>query len=234
MKTTFNRLAFVILGASVILAPLCLSAKKEAPPEISHDGLHKVAKPKNSDLAYLRPGVDFSEYNTIKILEPYIAFNKNWQDNYNSGQPGTSKVSSRDMERMIARGKELFTKEFEKVLEKKGYPVVTEIGEDTLIVRPAIINLEVNAPDPNNTNGTWNKIYTDGAGFATFYVEFFDGPSSQILGRAVDSKGNGDDGMSWRIARTRSTNTNDARNAFNDWATAIANGLDNAKKETLD
>ena len=145
-----------------------------------------------------------------------------------------NKISDRDMEKMIARGKELFDKEFKKVLEKKGYPVVDEIGSDTLIVRPAIINLDIYAPDPDNTNGMWNKVYTDGAGQATLYVELFDGPSSQILAKAYDHKDGSMSGASWRMPRTRSSNINDARNAMNDWANALVNGLERAKEQKVE
>jgi hypothetical protein len=219
-----------VVSAAVLLAPLGAFAKKKEMPEISEDGLHKVQKPKDVDAAYTRPGVDFSVYNTVKVLEPYIAFRKDWKDNQNSSRP-TNKISNRDMEKMVSTGKELFAKEFKKVLEKEGYPVVDEIASDTLIVRPAIINLDVYAPDPNNMNGIWNKVYTDGAGQATLYVELFDGPSSQILAKAFDHKDGSMGPSSWRMPRTRSSNTNDARNAMNDWAHALVNGLERAKEQ---
>ncbi len=219
-----------VLAAAVLFAPLGALAKKQELPEISEDGLHKVSKPKNSDVAYVRPGVDFGTYNTVKILEPYIAFRKNWQSDHNSTDR-MNRVSDRDMEKMIAKGKELFMTEFKKVLEKKGYPVVDEINSDTLIVRPAIINLDVYAPDPNRTAGIWNKIYTDGAGQATLYIELFDGPSSQILAKAFDHKDGAMEGNSWRMPRTQNSNINDARNAMHDWALALANGLERAKEE---
>lgn len=232
MKSYRKTLA-AAMAAAVLFAPLTGFAKKKELPEISEDGLHKVHKPKEVDVAYTRPGVDFSTYNTVKVLEPYIAFRKDWKDNQNSSRP-TNKISDRDMQKMISTGKELFAKEFKKVLEKKGYPVVDEIGSDTLIVRPAIINLDVYAPDPNNLNGIWNKVYTDGAGQATLYVELFDGPSSQILAKAFDHKDGSMGGSSWRMPRTRSSNMNDARSAMNDWAHALVNGLERAKEQTTE
>lgn len=232
MKTQ-QKILTTLISAAVLFAPLSAVAKKQELPEVSEDGLHKVQKPKEVDVAYTRPGVDFSVYNTVKVLEPYIAFRKDWKDNQNASRP-TNKISNRDMEKMISKGKELFATEFKRVLEKKGYPVVDEIASDTLIVRPAIINLDVYAPDPNNMNGIWNKVYTDGAGQATLYVELFDGPSSQILAKAFDHKDGSMGGMSWRIPRTRNTNINDARDAMNDWAHALVNGLERAKEQKLD
>ena len=228
-----RKLLTATLGLAILLCPLAVSAKKKDLPEMTEDGLHKVSKPKNADAAYVRPGVDFSGYNTIKVLEPYIAFRKNWKNDINSNRR-MDRITDRDMEKMISGGKELFMKEFKRVLEKKGYPVVDEIDSDTLIVRPAIINLDVYAPDPNRTAGIWNKVYTDGAGQATLYVELFDGPSSQILAKAYDHKDGSMEGISWRIPRTHNTNVNDARNAMNDWAHALVNGLERAKEQKID
>jgi len=228
-----SRLFPLLLGLSLAMAPLGLLAKKSELPDVTEDGLHRVKKPKNSDAAYIRPGVDFGIYNTVVVMEPYIAFRKNWQDDINF-QRRTDRISDRDMEKMIREGKELFLKEFKRVLEKEGYPVVDAIGSDTMIVRPAIINLDVYAPDPNRTAGIWNKVYTDGAGQASLYVELYDGPTSQILAKAFDHKDGSMEGMSWRIPRTYNTNKNDARDAMNDWAHALVNGLKKAKEEKLD
>ena len=103
------------------------------------------------------------------------------------------------MEKMIKRGKELFSHAFTDTLEKKGYPVVNEIGDDVLLVRPAVINIEVAVPDPDRTKGMGRGgIYTEGAGAATFFVELYDSVSQQILARGFE---NWDDwsGGGWRI-----------------------------------
>jgi hypothetical protein len=222
----------ILLSLAVLGCPLTTLAKKKSPPEVTHDGLHKVDKPKGADLAYVRPGVDFTVYNTIGLLEPHIAFRKDWKKDQNSTRP-TSKISNRDIEKIIQSGKELFMKEFRKVLEEEGYPVVDVIAEDTLIVRPAIINLDIYAPDPRNEN-MMNKVYADGFGQATLYIELFDGPTQQILARAADHKDDHGNPMSWHINRTRSRNKADASAAMHDWAKALANGLERAKEQQLD
>lgn len=223
-----------IVLTAIAFAPLSTLAKQnEAPPEISPEGLQKIAKPKEVDTAYVRPGVDFSTYQTVKLLEPQISFRKDWQRDQNTSR-SMGRITDADMAKMVATGKKLFLEEFNRVLKKKGYTVVEEISSDTLVVRPAITNLDIFAPDPNNRNGIWNKVYTDGAGEATLAIELYDGPSNQILARAYDHKDGRGMGASWRMPRTRATNISDARNALNDWAHALVKGLERAKAQSTD
>lgn len=222
-----------LLTLTLLGCPLTVLAKKKTElPTVTHDGLHMVENPKGADLAYLRPGVDFSVYKTIALVEPQISFRKDWKRDQNSSRP-LNKISNRDMEKMISSGQELFLKEFKKVLQKEGYTLVDEIGDDTLIVRAAIINLDIYAPDPNNDN-MMNKVYADGFGQANIYIELFDGPTQQILARAADHKDDHGNPINWHINRTRSRNKADASAAFHGWAEALANGLKRAQEQSLD
>ena len=51
------------------------------------------------------------------------------------------------MERIKTKVSTLFMEVFTEELEKGGYQLATERAEDVLIVKPAIIDLDVNAPD---------------------------------------------------------------------------------------
>lgn len=139
-------------------------------------------------------------------------------------------ISDSDMEKMIAEGKKLLTEEFTKELTKGGFAIATEIGPDVLVIRPSILNLDIYAPDPNNTAGMWTKTYTDGAGEATMVLELYDSVTRQLLVRAFDEKVGSMDGFGWRVGqRTQFTNINDARMAFGDWAIMLVEGLKRAK-----
>ena len=54
---------------------------------------------------------------------------------------------------MINRAEDLFMHEFVDTLEKKGYAVEKVVGENVLVVRPNIVDLEIAVPDPNRTKG---------------------------------------------------------------------------------
>lgn len=213
--------------AAIACSPTAAFAKKKL-PDVTHDGLVRVEKSK-ADAVYLQPGVDLSTFNKIILLEPTISFRKGWQSDVNSSRR-FERISNDDMVSMIAKGKSMFMEEFTKVLEKKGYPVVHAPDADVLYIKAAVINLDVKAPDPNNTRGTLFDTYSDGAGSATLVLELYDSITGKILARGVDSKSDDGDAFSWRVPRTQSTNIADARKAFRSWARMLAKGLDRVKE----
>ena len=224
MKNTIKVLSAVLL-MSMALTPAAFAKKKY--PDVTDDGLERVKKSK-ADIVYVLPEADLSGYNRIILLEPDIAFRKNWQSDQNSGR-GANRISNRDMEKMIKSGKEIFLEEFSKVLEKKGYAITDEPDDDVLLVKPSIVDLDVTAPDPNNMNSMWSRVYSEDAGEATLVVELYDSVTKQILVRAIDRQRDIGDSFGFGVPRTRSTNINDARQAFGSWARMLAGGLDKAK-----
>jgi hypothetical protein len=212
---------------ALVAAPTDAFAKKKH-PDVTFDGLERVKKSR-ADLVYVLPEADLSGYNRVIVLEPEISFRKGWQSDVNSAR-SMRRVSNKDMERMIQGGKEIFADEFTKVLKKKGYDIAEEPDDDVLLVRPAIVDLDVKAPDPNNINSMYAKTYTDGAGQATMVLELYDSVTKQVLVRAIDTKSDYGDSFSWRMPRSQTTNIMDARDAFAGWASMLAKGLDNAKK----
>lgn len=225
MKNTVKLLTLATI-LSIVLSPAAFAKKSH--PDVTFDGLERVKKSK-ADLVYVLPEADLSGYNRVIILEPEIAFRKNWQSDQNSGR-GVNRVSNKDMERMIKGGKEIFLDEFSKVLKKKGYEMADEPDDDVLLVRPAIVDLDVKAPDPNNMNSMWSKVYSEEAGEATLVIELYDSVTKQILVRAIDHKYDIGDSFGFGMPRTQSTNIMDARDAFASWARMLANGLDKAKQ----
>ena len=50
---------------------------------------------------YVKPGATFGKYNKVAILDCFVEFDKNWQNNYNQSQVDPSNfVSSDDMNRI--------------------------------------------------------------------------------------------------------------------------------------
>lgn len=207
------------------LAVNTVSAKDE-PPETSHDGLVLV-KDSKVDIAYALPGADLSGYSKVIVLEAHIAFIKNWQRDQNRSRI-SGRVSDKDMQRMISRGKDLFAHVFTDVLEENGYPVVNSAGADVLLIRPAIINLDVTVPDKQTAGRSYT--WSASAGQATLYVELYDSVTGQILARASDRKVERNSDIRWTMARSSVSNTADATRALKYWAGLLVKALDNAKK----
>lgn len=213
IKNSVNGLAMVIcmhfMTASVAVA--------QDMPDTSYDGLVRKQNTKAAAV-YVDPQADFSVYKRIKILDVYIAFKKNWQREHRG-------VRERDMERIKQDLAKLFREVFVKVLEKGGYPVVDETGDDVLLVRPAIIDLDITAPDVQSAGRS--QTYVTSAGAATLYIELYDSTSSDLLARAIDRKAGRDYG-SWQMSSSV-TNTAEARRILKQWATMLKEGLDRAE-----
>ena len=229
MKANINICTKTMLVLFCFFAVNTVSAKDD-PPETTLDGLVLV-KDSKVDLAYALPGADLSVYSKVMILEPHIAFRKNWQRDQNRTR-GTGRVRDKDMERMISRGKDLFGHVFIDVLEENGYPVVNAAGADVLLVRPAIINLDVTAPDIQTAGRTTS--YSAGAGEATLFVELYDSVSLQILARATDRKVDRNTSLRWTMSRSSVSNKADATRALKHWAGLLVKALDNAKENGVD
>ena len=220
----------LLSGSALVLLAACTASSNW--PDVSDDGLVRVEHKKSrANAIYVLKDADFNGYEKIKLEEPSIAFRKYWKEDINSSRT-LSRISDRDMEKMIARGKKLLTEEFTKRLEKGGYKVVNEGGANVLEVKPSIVDLDVYAPDPSNLSNAWTQTYTRGSGEATLILELYDSMTNQLLARVIDRKVDQDSYIS-RIPRTQASNIADARRAFNEWARMLAKGLDEAKLGSL-
>ena len=221
-----------ILGTISLVAVLSLALMpdsespraKEEPPEVTHDGLHRVQDSKAA-IGYIKPDADFGAYNRLLILDCHVAFKKNWQRDKNREATTLSqRVKDSDMERIKEDMANLFLEVFVEELDTKGgYEVVDKIGEDVLIIRPAIIDLDITAPDLGRDTGR-SRTFTSSAGAATIYIELYDSVTSEILARAVDRKGARDTG--WMTWSNRVSNSAEARRILRRWASLLRERLD--------
>jgi hypothetical protein len=214
--------SLLALGAAALsgLATPALAAK----PPTEWDGLVKV-KAKKFELVYLRPGADFRGYAKV-ILDPTeIAFEKNWQRDYNSDRVGQGmRLSDKDVAAMADQGRKTAAQILQKAYAEGGYPVVAEAAADVLRVRTALVDITVTAPDLNTAMNV--RTYSRDAGGATLVVEARDSLTGSLLGRAVDSRTVDDFSMEWR---NRVSNQVDFENQMKTWAKNSVKGLDELK-----
>lgn len=220
------RVALLSALQAIILAALIVPvAYADEQGAASFDGLEKVKKSK-ADEAYVRPDADFSAYKRFRIVEPEVAFAKNWERDVsrsaNRGGTG-SRVTDSDMERIKAGMAEIFLEVFTQELEKAGYAIVEESADDVLVLKPAIIDLFVTAPDLRSST-TRSTNYVASAGSARLYIEFYDSVTGQILARAVDFKRAREWGQfQWA---TSVSNRREARSLVQRWAKMLVERLD--------
>lgn len=215
--STLTKSSFIAL----LLATGSLQAASDKLPEMTVDGLHHLS---DTELAivYAQPGADLSRYKRVHLLDAYVAFKKDWRRDQNTG--GHLRVTASDMEEMKTELAKMFRDVFTTTLEEAGYKLVTELGEDVLIIRPAIINLDVTAPDTMSSGRT--RSYSESSGEMTLYLELYDSVTNALIGKALDRQFDRDTGyFQWQ---SRVTNRAAAQRILKQWANVLKDGLDAA------
>ena len=214
------------LAAIVLMAGMTAPAwAKKDRPEVNDDGMMLV---KDSDLAtvYADPGADLGIYKRIWLEDATVAFKKNWQRDQNRGN--SIKVRNSDMKRITEDVATLFREVFTEQLAKGGYELATEAGPDVLTAKPAIVDLDVHAPDIPSANMT--RSYSESAGEMTLNLELFDSLTGDKIAKATDRARDWDRGyLEWR---TRVSNRADAERMMKSWAKAFVALLDEARAST--
>ncbi len=217
----------LFLSLAVLSLSTAAFAKKEDLPEITQDGLHRVHDAKMA-IVYAEPGADLSAYDKVLILDPYVAFKKNWERNQRTKSAGSLRVTSKDVENIKNSLAEEFRKVFQTELESGGYPVVDQAAEDVLLVRPAIINLDVNAPDTPRAG--MSRTYVASAGEMTLYIEIYDSVTGDLIAKALDRRA--DNRHSGFYTWSNSvTNRMAAERILKGWATILVSALNEAKTQ---
>ena len=215
----------LITAVSFTMCALCftfsLTAIAEEAEGISFDGL-KPVEDSSVAMAYIDPEADFSVFSRVMILEPFVAFRSNWQRDQNRNRRRNIRAS--DMERIKADVASLFKEVFTQRLEADdGYEVVDVADYDVLLLRPAITDLDITAPDTMSAGRS--RTFTASAGAATLYIELFDSVSGTIIGRAADRQAtrNAGGNVTWS---SRVMNTAEGRRMFGRWADQLRSFLD--------
>jgi hypothetical protein len=218
MKTKLSMLGqqpasvWKVFGMFVLMLVPILGSAEEEEAAVSFDGLVAI-EGSRVHMAYVDPNADFSVFQRVAILDPHVAFRSNWQRDQNRSR--SRNVRASDVERIKEDVASMFKDVFTEQLEAAGFEVVNYAGEDVLILRPAIVDLDVAAPDVRTAGRS--RTYTASGGAATLYLELFDSLSGAIVGRAADRRGGGRSG-GFATASNRVTNRADARREFRVWA----------------
>ena len=193
--------------------------------EFTIEGLQLV-EDSNLALVYAQTDVDWGQYSKIYLDDAYIAFKKNWQRDYNRDH--LDKISADDMTKIKMELSGLFRDVFTETLEEGGYELVLETGEDVLQIKPAIIGLDIVAPE-NGSPGV-SRTYSETAGEMTLYMELYDSVSGAMLAKALDRKEDRRTGyFEWQ---NRVTNRAAANRILKVWANVLKEGLDDARAST--
>lgn len=217
--STYSRVTRLLLSTLMLILATGAGARDKL-PETTPEGLVLQHDTKMAAV-YMRPGASLAEYDKIALLKAYVAFKKNWVREHNREEGFEQQLRDKDVKRIRRELAEEFNKVFTEVLSTKGgHQMVAEGGDGVLIIRPAIINLEVTAPDLM-TAGMQNT-YAANAGQMTLYMELLDGVSGELLYRVIDPEAAGNE--MWEV-RNKVTNKADADRVLKRWATLLNDHL---------
>ena len=212
-----HRWSFIV----ALVAFGCLASTASGQAQ-SPDGLVQV-KPRQMELAWLRPGADFRPYTKVNISRTQVAFRPNWMKDYNMNSGGVGNwVTQDDANRIMAAAQTNFDDVFVDAFKKAGYEVVTTTGPDVLRVNSGVLDLDVNAPKGTDGRTTW--IIT--AGQAALIVEVRDTVTNALLGRVADRRATQDLG---RQIASQATNIYDFRLLFSHWSAICVKALGELK-----
>ena len=195
--------------------------KKQGPVQTTEDGLELVPETKIM-AAWVKPGANFSGYDKVMITEAPVSLVKGWAANHN--RTSVNRVTDRDVQRIQDETSKIFREAFTKELSVDGaFEVVDTPGDDVLLLKPAIVDLDVTAPETRGTGMSYS--FASSAGAATLYLELFDSLSGDILARAVDRQTAQQPAGQMRIS-TSASNRAQAERIFGDWAALLRDGLE--------
>lgn len=222
-KSNLYRIALSMLVIFGLCLPATAGTEKDKPPPASFDGMELIMHTRSS-IHYRKADVEFAGYDKLILLPCQVAFKKNWQRDYNrSRTSANTRVTERDMTRIKDQVAKLFNEVFSEELKKtKNFSLTSKPGARVLLLKPAIINLDVNAPDLKSAHR--QKTYVQRTGEGTLYLEVFDSVSGEILARVIDAKATREHSFfQWA---TRVSNRADTKALLGQWAKKLRQKLD--------
>lgn len=225
-----KKLLTVVFLIALVVTPVTSFAKEKSEiPKTTVEGLVLVEDSEDIAFVWVEPGADLSQYDRIHLVDPQVAFKKNWKRDQNrSSASRLNTVTSSDMERIKKDVAALFMEVFTEELTAGGYSLTEERAEDVLLVTPAIIDLDIIAPDTRSANRS--NSYSTSAGSMTLYMKLYDSETNDLLAKALDPTSDRDTGMmQWS---TSVSNRSAAKRMMKPWAEALRAGLDRSRTIT--
>lgn len=210
-------LVTVLLYASITLAGDTVSVEDGAS---AHALVERSSR--SFDELSVDPTLRLDDYAAVFIVEPTVAFRDRWQRNQN--RYDKTRVTDRDVVRIQSDMSRLLTDVLGTEFTQAGFALAEAPGNGVLVVEPAIVELDIVAPDTPNSSRSFT--YSDSAGSMTLILALRDGATGRVLLSLSDRKRDPQRGFfEWR---TRPYNTLIARNMMRGWAGDLLDELDEA------
>jgi hypothetical protein len=223
-ESIMNVILKTLLLSFIMVSAVATAVAKDDPPEVSIEGLELVDKNRRGEI-YADPDIDWSLYTQVMLDPATVAFRRNWQRDQNRYQ--AFKVRAKDMERIKTELSQLFDEVFTKELgESGGYTITDQTGDEVMRIKPAIVDLDVYAPDTMNSPGRTTQ-FTESTGRMTLKLEIYDSVTGDLIALLSDRREAPRRGyMQWT---TSVTNRAEAQRMLQRWAKDLVKRLDEAR-----
>ena len=172
-----------VTAALLLVFGVANSQDKETPPDVTPDGLVRITDGP-FELAYRRPGADFSSYRKIQVRPIAIEYAKT-PDLTRAVQKAQRNYRLSDEQRH--RVSQAFARSFTRAFTRDGqWKLTTDKGADTLTVRIALANMAVHVPLNKRIRDP--EIQVDEAAEVTLVVELRDSITDTPIARGRDTK----------------------------------------------
>lgn len=215
-----NPFAHQLKSALALVALVMVGCATSPSQDFSHDGL-ELRQVRGLDEVWVRPGTDFSQFQTILIEPVEVAFDPHWDPRRTGSR---LRLSAADRERIRSDVAQLFDATFRREIERsQRFRLVETAESDTLIFKPRIVDLYINAPENRMATGR-SRTFVSEFGRVTLLGEVSDAESGAQVARIADRE----------IARAtrdlefadRFSNEREAERVFARWTRAMVNQLD--------
>jgi len=218
-EVLFGTLGLLLLGASALAGTNY--------PATTAEGLEQLSD-SQFDAFYWRPDADLQAYSRIMIAADIpVEFRDDWQRDQNRFRGPPNDVEATDVERIQAMMADSLRDVLTRELEERGdYPVVTTPGNGVLLLKPAIVELDVFAPDIFTPSIT--RVFTQTMGRMTLQMDLYDAQTNELVGRIIDRQNARD--QRFRVQFTnRVTNRFESEIIMRRWGSRLRNMLDQAR-----
>lgn len=219
-----QRCCSIMLGALLVSAGGAAFADNQELPDVTEDGLHRV-EGSRAAVVYADPEASLEPYDRVMLLDAFVAFRKDWARDQRRSSADPLRLTSGQIEEIKENLADAFREVFEGKLSEGGYPVVTEAADDVLLLRPAIVNLDVHAPDVPAAGRS--RTYVESAGEMTLFIELYDSVTGDLLAKAIDAQADQGHGGRYTWANS-ATNEAAARRILEGWADLLVDALNEA------
>lgn len=211
----------LVLTGSLLVggALLVTAAPASAASSLDAEGLVAV-EVRGLQRVLVQPDADLARYRSVMLDPLEISFDRRWDP-----RPGGRSLDAREKAKIRDDLARVLRKAFVGELEKGGYRLVEQPGDDVLRVKAEIRNLYLNAPDVPRASRT--LTYTRSTGELTLVAELRDSASGALIARVLDRYEDPED--TWFTWTTQIDNDRAAREAAEGWARALKAQLDRAR-----